>query len=194
MRWNSSPVNSTSLRSTRIMGLRELSVWAPANDAGHRSKAGSDPEATAHLQTIGIDGMPVNRNDRQLVSYSRIEAVSGVGTAPLLPGRPVPAVRPRSPPTATAGRLRRQEAVAGRGEAGHHRCTGRRILSHCQNQDTPRNPPSLPARQDRVAAPGLRIEALVVEVEARGVALALPLVAPPQPGEPVDPLADCSGS
>src|SRR5687767_8267091 len=42
------------------------------------------------------------------------------------------------------------------------------------------------ARQDGEPAPGLGVEVLVVEMERRRVALALPLVAAPQGEEPLD--------
>src|SRR5438132_1123888 len=45
------------------------------------------------------------------------------------------------------------------------------------------------ARENREAAPGFGVEVFVVEMEAGGVALALPLVAAPEPEEPLDPEA-----
>src|SRR5437660_287669 len=49
------------------------------------------------------------------------------------------------------------------------------------------------AGEDGEAAPGLGVEVLVVDVERRGVALALPLVAAPQVEEPLDPDAELGG-
>src|SRR4051812_23293479 len=48
------------------------------------------------------------------------------------------------------------------------------------------------SRQDRETTPGLRVEVLVVEVERRCIALALPLISVEQKEDPLDPLAETS--
>jgi hypothetical protein len=47
-----------------------------------------------------------------------------------------------------------------------------------------------PARQNREPAPGLWVEVLVVQVERRRVAFSFPLIATPEPEEPLDPQAE----
>src|SRR5215831_18976531 len=49
------------------------------------------------------------------------------------------------------------------------------------------------ARQNREAAPGLGVQVFVIEVERGRVALALPLVAAPQPEKALDPIRELPG-
>src|SRR5437773_1180018 len=49
------------------------------------------------------------------------------------------------------------------------------------------------AVENREAAPGFRVEVLIIQMERRGIPLALPLVAAPEAEKPLDPHPDLAG-